>query len=82
MSGHLSSVPVSEPGSGVFPSLIFVQGNDQRSIVLNRTRLPSDVKSIVTLSLPIHACRVSTPSSRQKTGNFMSLIKAVSTEHS
>src|SRR5690242_13208535 len=27
----------SQPGSGVFPSLIFVQGNEQRSITLDRT---------------------------------------------
>jgi serine phosphatase RsbU (regulator of sigma subunit) len=57
MSGHLSSVPVSEPGSGVFPSLIFVQGNDQRSIVLNRT--PFTVGRKVDRDLVIADPRVS-----------------------
>jgi phosphoserine phosphatase RsbU/P len=57
MSGHLSSVPVSEPGSGIFPSLIFVQGNDQRSIVLNRT--PFTVGRKVDRDLVIADPRVS-----------------------
>src|SRR5437588_6875482 len=29
--------PVSDSGSGVFPSLVYVQGNDQRSITLDHT---------------------------------------------
>jgi serine phosphatase RsbU (regulator of sigma subunit) len=57
MSGHLSSVPLSEAGSGVFPSLIFVQGNDQRSIVLNRT--PFTVGRKVDRDLVIADPRVS-----------------------
>ena len=57
MSGHLSSVPLSEHGSGVFPSLIFVQGNDQRSIVLNHT--PFTVGRKVDRDLVIADPRVS-----------------------
>ena len=29
--------PVSSPGSGIFPTLVYVQGNDQRTINLDHT---------------------------------------------
>src|SRR5579864_9832214 len=29
--------PISSPGSGIFPTLVFVQGNDQRTINLDHT---------------------------------------------
>ena len=29
--------PVSSPGSGIFPTLVFVQGNEQRTINLDHT---------------------------------------------
>ena len=47
----------SDPGSGVFPSLIYVQGNEQRSIVLNRT--PFSVGRKVDKDLVIPDPRVS-----------------------
>ena len=37
MALHPTPAPVSDPGSGVFPALVYVQGNEQRSIVLNHT---------------------------------------------
>ena len=49
--------PTSDPGSGVFPSLIYVQGNEQRSIVLNRT--PFSVGRKVDKDLVIPDPRVS-----------------------
>lgn len=49
--------PSSDPGSGVFPSLIYVQGNEQRSIVLNRT--PFSVGRKVDKDLVIPDPRVS-----------------------
>jgi sigma-B regulation protein RsbU (phosphoserine phosphatase) len=49
--------PVSDPGSGVFPSLIYVQGNEQRSIILNRT--PFSVGRKVDKDLVIPDPRVS-----------------------
>jgi phosphoserine phosphatase RsbU/P len=51
------SGPTSDPGSGVFPSLIYVQGNEQRSIVLNRT--PFSVGRKVDKDLVIPDPRVS-----------------------
>src|SRR6478609_3998757 len=51
------SGPVSDPGSGVFPSLIYVQGNEQRSIVMNRT--PFSVGRKVDKDLVIPDPRVS-----------------------
>ncbi len=47
----------SDPGSGVFPSLIYVQGNEQRSIVMNRT--PFSVGRKVDKDLVIPDPRVS-----------------------
>ncbi|MGA7217377.1 MAG: FHA domain-containing protein, partial [Candidatus Sulfotelmatobacter sp.] len=44
-------------GSGVFPALIFVQGNEQRNIVLNRT--PFSVGRKVDKDLVIADPRVS-----------------------
>jgi serine phosphatase RsbU (regulator of sigma subunit)/pSer/pThr/pTyr-binding forkhead associated (FHA) protein len=49
--------PSSDPGSGVFPSLIYVQGNEQRSILLNRT--PFSVGRKVDKDLVIPDPRVS-----------------------
>jgi serine phosphatase RsbU (regulator of sigma subunit) len=49
--------PKSEPGSGVFPSLIFVQGNDQRTIALDHT--PFTVGRKVDKDLVIADPRVS-----------------------
>src|SRR5246127_4838987 len=46
-----------DPGSGVFPSLIYVQGNEQRSIVMNRT--PFSVGRKVDKDLVIPDPRVS-----------------------
>jgi phosphoserine phosphatase RsbU/P len=37
MALHPTPAPISDPGSGVFPALVYVQGNEQRSIVLNHT---------------------------------------------
>ena len=39
MALHPTPPPLSDPGSGsgVFPALVYVQGNEQRSIVLNHT---------------------------------------------
>jgi phosphoserine phosphatase RsbU/P len=37
MALHPTPAPLSDPGSGVFPALVYVQGNEQRSIVLNHT---------------------------------------------
>src|SRR6201997_2334704 len=51
------SGPTSDPGSGVFPSLIYVQGNEQRSIVMNRT--PFSVGRKVDKDLVIPDPRVS-----------------------
>jgi serine phosphatase RsbU (regulator of sigma subunit) len=47
----------SDPGSGVFPSLIYVQGNEQRSIIMNRT--PISVGRKVDKDLVIPDPRVS-----------------------
>src|SRR5882762_200821 len=47
----------SDPGSNVFPSLIYVQGNEQRSIVMNRT--PFSVGRKVDKDLVIADPRVS-----------------------
>jgi serine phosphatase RsbU (regulator of sigma subunit)/pSer/pThr/pTyr-binding forkhead associated (FHA) protein len=49
--------PTSDAGSGVFPSLIYVQGNEQRSILLNRT--PFSVGRKVDKDLVIPDPRVS-----------------------
>src|SRR5215471_12350356 len=57
MSSHSILGPVSDPGSGVFPSLIYVQGNEQRSILLNRT--PFSVGRKVDKDLVIPDPRVS-----------------------
>ena len=57
MSSHSILGPISDPGSGVFPSLIYVQGNEQRSIVLNRT--PFSVGRKVDKDLVIPDPRVS-----------------------
>jgi len=37
MAFHPTPGPASEPGSVAFPSLVYVQGNDQRSITLDHT---------------------------------------------
>ena len=57
MSSHSIFGPISDAGSGVFPSLIYVQGNEQRSIVLNRT--PFSVGRKVDKDLVIPDPRVS-----------------------
>ena len=57
MAFHPISGITSDPGSGVFPSLIFVQGNEQRSIVMNRT--PFSVGRKVDKDLVIPDPRVS-----------------------
>jgi len=49
--------PVSDSGSGVFPSLVYVQGNDQRSIALDHT--PFTVGRKVDKDLVIADPRVS-----------------------
>src|SRR5581483_11911412 len=49
--------PVSDPGSGIFPSLICVQGNEQRSLILNHT--PFTVGRKVDKDLVIPDPRVS-----------------------
>jgi phosphoserine phosphatase RsbU/P len=53
----ISGITSSDPGSGVFPSLIYVQGNEQRSIVMNRT--PFSVGRKVDKDLVIPDPRVS-----------------------
>jgi serine phosphatase RsbU (regulator of sigma subunit) len=57
MAFHHITGPVSDPGSGVFPSLIFVQGNEQRSLVLDHT--PFTVGRKVDKDLVIPDPRVS-----------------------
>jgi phosphoserine phosphatase RsbU/P len=57
MAFHPISGVTSDPGSGVFPSLIYVQGNEQRSIVMNRT--PFSVGRKVDKDLVIPDPRVS-----------------------
>src|ERR1700739_2854872 len=57
MAFHPISGITSDPGSGVFPSLIYVQGNEQRSIVMNRT--PFSVGRKVDKDLVIPDPRVS-----------------------
>lgn len=57
MSFQSISGPVADRGSGVFPSLIYVQGNEQRSIILNRT--PFSVGRKVDKDLVIPDPRVS-----------------------
>src|SRR6201987_3068817 len=57
MGFHPISGITSDPGSGVFPSLIFVQGNEQRSIVINRP--PFSVGRKVDKDLVIPDPRVS-----------------------
>jgi serine phosphatase RsbU (regulator of sigma subunit) len=57
MSSHSILGPITDAGSGVFPSLIYVQGNEQRSIVLNRT--PFSVGRKVDKDLVIPDPRVS-----------------------
>jgi sigma-B regulation protein RsbU (phosphoserine phosphatase) len=49
--------PVSSPGSGIFPTLVFVQGNDQRNINLDHT--PFTVGRKVDKDLVIADPRVS-----------------------
>ena len=49
--------PVSSPGSGIFPTLVFVQGNDQRTINLDHT--PFTVGRNVDTDLVIADPRVS-----------------------
>jgi len=49
--------PVSSPGSGIFPTLVFVQGNDQRTINLDHT--PFTVGRKVDKDLVIADPRVS-----------------------
>ena len=53
----LSAISHHGSGSGVFPALVFVQGNDQKSIVLNRT--PFSVGRKVDKDLVIADPRVS-----------------------
>src|SRR5690349_19026267 len=53
----ISGITPSDSGSGVFPSLIYVQGNEQRSIVMNRT--PFSVGRKVDKDLVIPDPRVS-----------------------
>ncbi|HEY6337795.1 MAG TPA: SpoIIE family protein phosphatase [Candidatus Sulfotelmatobacter sp.] len=53
----LSAISHHSSGSGVFPALVFVQGNDQKSIVLNRT--PFSVGRKVDKDLVIADPRVS-----------------------
>jgi serine phosphatase RsbU (regulator of sigma subunit)/pSer/pThr/pTyr-binding forkhead associated (FHA) protein len=53
----LSAITHSSSGSGVFPALVFVQGNEQRNIVLNRT--PFSVGRKVDKDLVIADPRVS-----------------------
>src|SRR6476660_8935902 len=57
MAFHPISGITSDPGSWVFPSLIYVQGNEQRSIVMNRT--PFSVGRKVDKDLVIPDPRVS-----------------------
>src|SRR5450755_4503101 len=49
--------PISSPGSGIFPTLVFVQGNDQRNINLDHT--PFTVGRKVDKDLVIADPRVS-----------------------
>ena len=49
--------PVSSPGSGIFPTLVYVQGNDQRTINLDHT--PFTVGRKVDKDLVIADPRVS-----------------------
>src|SRR5258708_19637234 len=49
--------PISSPGSGIFPTLVFVQGNDQRNINLDHT--PFTVGGKVEKDLVIADPRVS-----------------------
>src|SRR6202158_2898288 len=49
--------PISSPGSGIFPTLVFVQGNDQRTINLDHT--PFTVGRKVDKDLVIADPRVS-----------------------
>src|SRR6266404_9558832 len=49
--------PISSPGSGIFPTLVFVQGNDQRTINLDHT--PFSVGRKVDKDLVIADPRVS-----------------------
>ncbi len=53
----LSAISRSGSGSGVFPALVFVQGNEQKNIVLNRT--PFNVGRKVDKDLVIADPRVS-----------------------
>src|SRR5437870_8250199 len=57
MAFHPIPGPVSEPGSVAFPSLVYVQGNDQRSITLDHT--PFTVGRKVDKDLVIPDPRVS-----------------------
>jgi len=57
MGFHSITGPVSDPGSSAFPSLIYVYGNEQRSIVLDRT--PFSVGRKVDKDLVIPDPRVS-----------------------
>jgi phosphoserine phosphatase RsbU/P len=57
MGFHSITGPVSDPGSSAFPALIYVQGNEQRSIVLDRT--PFSVGRKVDKDLVIPDPRVS-----------------------
>ena len=49
--------PVSSPGSGIFPTLVYVQGNEQRTINLDHT--PFTVGRKVDKDLVIADPRVS-----------------------
>jgi phosphoserine phosphatase RsbU/P len=57
MAFHPITGPISEPGSGVFPALVCVQGNEQRSLVLDHT--PFTVGRKVDKDLVIPDPRVS-----------------------
>src|SRR6202051_53315 len=57
MSLHSVPAPVSSPGSGIFPTLVYVQGNEQRTINLDHT--PFTVGRKVDKDLVIADPRVS-----------------------
>src|SRR5437667_1339493 len=57
MAFHPIPGPASEPGSVAFPSLVYVQGNDQRSITLDHT--PFTVRRKVDKDLVVPDPRVS-----------------------
>src|SRR5437660_1281137 len=79
MAFHHITGPVSDPGSGVFPSLVLVQGNEQRSLVLDHT--PFTVGRKVDKDLVIPDPRVSRDHAEIRSENGEFFVVDQSSKH-